>query len=308
MDEEQVELFAGRFVKSTPVEKEKQDDAETVVEEEINYGEIAQAERVDFLAHLRNMKKQVDEFKQVLEKAKPKILAEGSANGVTLLQVRNHCLLEYLEQLASFGAAKASGGPVSDAISELVFNKCVLEKIKPLEHKMKYQLEKYKDMEKNSQAVLRANPTSMLDDTKKQHSDGLVAAQYQPPQIMANMYPKTFEDQQKEARFARSSKAHAKKSVLMEEVVAEMRDAPMEAGRRAAENRRVKAFLKKMKETEELEEEMMQRIPLSKKDKQMMKQIEQMQTGYGSIMDFEKQEPKSKDKKKGDKKKGKRKH
>lgn len=308
MADEEVEMFQGVFVKDA-AEEVAADAPKEEEERKVNYAEIATEQRVDLLAHLRALRKQVVETRSFVEKAKEKIVSgTGASNeGVSLLQVRNHCMGDYLLGLAAFSRAKAAGESVQGPVESLVMNRCVLEKTRPLEHKLKYQLDKYADMEKSMETVLRANPAAMVDTRQTQHSDGLVAAQYQPPQVMSSLYPQAAEDAAKQARFARSTKARTKKSALMEEVAAEVRDEPVEAGRRAAQSRKVREVLKRIKENEELEEEMMQRLPMSKKDRAMMKQIEQMQGSYQSIMEYEKtpQKGKVKGKDKGkDKKKG----
>lgn len=302
---EEIELFSGVFVNEAPKQEEEPEQA-APEEKHVDYAEIAAAQRVDLLAHLRSMKKHVDEANAFIEQVISKISTEAAnaGDGVSLLQVRNHCLLEYLENLSAFSACKASGQSVKEPVEVLCQNRCVLEKIKPLEHKLRYQLEKYREMEENATASLRANPAAMIEDTPTQHSDGLVAAQYQAPQISAVAYPNEADDRAKEARFARSTKAHSKKNALMEEVTADIRDDVVDEGRRAAQSRKVRDFMRRMKENEELEEEMMQRMPMSKRDRQMMKQLEQMQGSYQSILDYEKSGKKKESGKK--KKKGKK--
>jgi hypothetical protein len=285
-----VELFSGVFVDEAPTE-EPSSGAPSEPTRTVDYSAIAARQRTDLLAHLRSLKHHLTEVHSFVQRAHHKLQTEtqDSKDGVTLLQVRNHCLLEYLENLAQFGAARASGRPPTDAIQSLVSNRCVLEKTKPLLHQMQYQLQKYEEMEKQAAVpALRPNPSAMTVDTQKQHSDGLVAAQYQPPQIMSVLYPKTADDSEKAARFAKTVKAHTKRSVLMDEAADEIRDEPAEVGRRAGQARKVKEFLKRVKEKEELEEELMQRLPTTKKDRQMMKEVERMQGSFDAVLDFQK--------------------
>jgi U3 small nucleolar ribonucleoprotein protein LCP5 len=285
-----IELFSGVYVDEAPAE-EPAGEAAPAAAPTVDYPSIAAQQRTDLLAHLRSLKHQLSEVRSFVERAHHKVQTEtqDSADGVTLLQVRNHCLLEYLENLAQFGAAKASGRPVAEAVASLVSNRCVLEKTKPLITQMRYQLQKYEEIENRTAVpLLRPNPSSMVDAGNKSHSDGLVAAQYQPPQIMSVLYPKTADDSEKAANFARTVKARTKQSVLMDEAVAEIRDEPVETGRRVAQARKVKEFLKRVREKAELEEELMQRLPTTKKDRQMMREIERMQGSFDAVLDFEK--------------------
>ena len=298
----EIQLFEGVVIKDEQEEAPQEEEKKPEVIE-IDYDSIAEQERVDFLSHLRQLKRNIEIAQNTVETVKSSITGtEESIDGVSLLQVKNHCFVEYLENLAQFALARTTGQPVNEAVDSLVSNRCVLEKIKPLENQMKYQLQKYSEMEKNSTMNLRANPASMLSKSKEDdEEDNMVNAQYVPPQVMTSLYPQTHEDQVKEAKYARTVKAHTKHSVLMDEVAAQIRDEPMEAGMKASQNRKVKEFLNRMKELEQIEEETMQRIPRSKKDRQMLKQLEQAQTSFNQILDFGKIKDKKKDKKKGKK-------
>ncbi|OHT11743.1 hypothetical protein TRFO_18722 [Tritrichomonas foetus] len=305
---EEIQLFEGVTIRDEPEEEEKQQEIHEETDN-TDYEAIAQKQKTDYLAHLRSLKRSIEEARATCKIVKTKIDAtESSVDGVSLLQVKNHCFAEYLENIAQLAVSRTCGEPVGGPIDSLVSNRCVLEKIRPLEHQMKYQLQKYSEMEKSSTtANLRANPASMLKSGRSanfENDENMVSANYMPPQVMSSLYPQAHEDQVKEAKYARSVKAHSKQSVLMDEVAAQIRDEPLEAGMRASQNRKVNEFLKRMKEIEEIEEETMQRIPRSKKDRQMLKQLEQAQGSLNTILDFGKapRDKKKKGDKKGDKK------
>jgi hypothetical protein len=184
--------------------------------------------------------------------------------------------------------AKSAGLSVADAVASLVTNRCIIERTKPLIQQMRYQLQKYDELEKSTGAsILRANPGAMVPT--QEPPVGLVAAQYQAPQIMANLYPNAADDSAKAANFARTVRAHAKQSFLIEEEAQEIRDKPVEARRRAAQNRRARDLLRRIKEREALEEEMMQRLPMTKKDRQMMHEAERMQRSLDAVLDYQRQ-------------------
>ncbi|KAH0788649.1 neuroguidin-like isoform X2 [Histomonas meleagridis] len=292
MDDE-IELFSGVTIKDT-IKHDVKTTEETQIIPKVDYIKIAADQKLDLLTHLRSLQAKMDQANEYFDKIYEKIRnnEEGSIDGISLLQVRNHCLLEYLENLAQFMVAKTTGSDITPAVDSLVSNKCVLEKIKPLENQLQYQLQKYKEIEKNQSMALRANPSSMLADQEYgEDEERFVSSQYQPPQVMSSLYPQAHEDQVKEAKYARTMKAHAKQSMLMDEVAAEINDGPQEAGRKAAASKKMKEFLKRMKEIEEIEEETMHRIPKSKKDRQMMKMLEQKQASLDSILDYEKIRP-----------------
>ncbi|XP_068855560.1 neuroguidin isoform X1 [Aphelocoma coerulescens] len=65
--------------------------------------------------------------------------------GVSLLQVRSQALLSYLQDLALLVCTKARGGSLGGsggALQRLLETRVVLEKLRPLEQRLRYQLEK----------------------------------------------------------------------------------------------------------------------------------------------------------------------
>lgn len=321
---EEFQLFKGIALKDESIEEPK--DNETLNQtDNVDYESIAKNQRVDYLAHLRKLKRSLDEAQETCQMVLKKIEGtENSVDGVSLLQVKNHCFVEYLESIAQLAIARTSGLPADDAIGSLVSNRCVLEKIKPLENQMRYQLQKYAEIEKNTSYNMRANPSSMMNAIQKaketenfipnEESKNMVEAQYRAPEVMSALYPKEQEDLQKQSRYAQTIKARSKQSVLMDEAAAQIQDTPLEldnsygANIHSQQNKKVADFMKRMKEMEEIEEETMQRLPRSKKDRQMLKQIEQAQNGLKQILDFGKIESDSnKNKKKNDKNRNKKK-
>lgn len=300
--EENFQLFEGVALKDEPDEQAKTEEIPTHIDT-VDYESIASKQRVDYLSHLRNLKRSLEEVHETCQKVITKI--EGTSNsidGVSLLQVRNHCFAEYLENIAQLAVARTSGSPVNGAVDSLVSNRCVIEKIKPLENQMKYQLQKYAEIEKNSTLSMRANPSSMMQAINNKNDNSnyipneenkqMVEAQYRPPEVTSTLYPKEQEDLSKESKYARSIKARSKQSVLMDEVASQIQDTPLEidnsfgANAHSQQNKKIAQFMKRMKEIEEIEEETMQRIPMSKKDRQMLKQLEQAQGGLQQILDF----------------------
>uniref|UniRef100_A0A8C3MF79 Uncharacterized protein n=1 Tax=Geospiza parvula TaxID=87175 RepID=A0A8C3MF79_GEOPR len=65
--------------------------------------------------------------------------------GVSLLQVRSQALLSYLQDLALLVCSKSRGGSLRSAggaLDRLLETRVVLEKLRPLEQRLKYHLEK----------------------------------------------------------------------------------------------------------------------------------------------------------------------
>lgn len=290
-ENEDIELFPGvKFTGGTAKTEVGNEKPQKSAEELANYQRIASEEREELLNHLNKITQSATDVKELFGKVHQKILDDTqlSGDGISLLQVRNHCLAEYLENLAEYCVGRCNGSDVSAPIDALVTNKCVVEKIKPLEKQLQYQITKYAEIEKGESQTLRANPAAMLQAAGEggDEDEELVSAQYQAPKVAGALYPKAGHDAQKEARYARSTKARSKADALIDELAAEVTDDPLEGGRRANANREVRDFMKRMQEQEAYEEEHFVRIQRSKKDRAMMKKFEQMQTSLDGILDY----------------------
>ena len=68
-----------------------------------------------------------------------------SADGLSFLELKNLLMLEYLGDLSFVMLKKSAGKSISGdaAVERIVENRTVLEKMRPLEKKLKYQIDKY---------------------------------------------------------------------------------------------------------------------------------------------------------------------
>lgn len=289
MSDEEMELMPGISLQNAEAEKPSESKRVELINQEQTLKKISIEQKSELLVHLKKIITSANEVHGIFEKIQAKVENDtaASVDGISLLQVRNHCLIEYLENLAGYGVEKCKGNDPSERIQGLVQNRCVIEKIKPLEKQLQYQINKYAELEKGTGQTFRANPDAMLQTGEQtQHSDGLVSATYTAPKVSSTLYPKAESDQRKEAKYARSIKARTKGDALMDEVAADITDDPLEAGRKANANRELREFMKRQKEIEEFEEEHFVRLQRSKKDKAMMKKIEQMQGSLEGILDY----------------------
>ena len=301
-EDEDLVLLPG--VKFNEQELEKADNKDQIqvqqknVSDETTLRKIALDQRNELLIHLRKVKQSAEEVHGIFERVHNKVKEDTSlsCDGFDLLQVRNYCLCSYLESLAGYGVMRCSGSEqkeVDESITGLSNNRCVVEKIKPLEKQMQYKMQKLDGILKGEDSVsFRANPDAMLGKVKAdeeetgENGEKMVSAQYQAPKVSSTLYPKAESDAKKEAKYARSIRARTKADALMDEVAADMTEDPLEAGRKAQANREVREFMKRQKEIENFEEEHFVRIQRSKKDKAMMKKLEQMQGSLDSILDY----------------------
>ena len=288
------ELFSGVALPNTDENANENDQINQNIEVDnefkINYKEIILKQRMELLNHIRQLKLKVDSAITQVQKAQEKIDKEGetSKDGITLLQIKNHCLAEYLENIALFCSARATGNDPSAAIEALCTNRTVIEKMKPIERQLQVQFAKWNEVEKHAATKgeilentsnLRPNLAGMLQSDSSTTSSGMVSANYIPPQIMSTHYPKAKEDALKESRYAKSTKARTHSSVLMDEAAAEYLDTPEEVGRLSAQNRKLLKAYKDEQEIEQWELDNYQRIQRPKKHREMLKELEKARVG-----------------------------
>ncbi|GAA6041317.1 hypothetical protein JCM8097_001336 [Rhodosporidiobolus ruineniae] len=165
-------------------------------------------------------------------------------SGISLLSLKNHLLLSYLHHLVSLFALKLSsrsladadpaGAAPADVVQQLVKLRVVLEKVAPLEQKLKYQVEKLVRKadqfdEEGAQAeedvlndplAFRPNPANLvLDRTASDVEDDEDAEEragvYRPPRVAAMPYTEAPAKRKKAKRTAMPSHLVSDMSLAM---------------------------------------------------------------------------------------------
>lgn len=283
-----MEILEGVYFDDTqrPAEKESVTAADT----KVDFNSIAINQREKLVKLLKEMKEATAAYKQIISKVKPKFNEDSTVvDGISLLQVRNKLFMRYMCSLSEFVKMKVEGGPLDQTIDDIVTNRTIVDKIRPLEKKLSYQITKYTEMQNQEpQTTLRANPAAMMTEDHEDSSEEMVSSQYKAPQISSTLYPKASQDLVKEARYAKSVGGQSKQSQLIAEFAEGMMDNPHEEAIQKAFTREAKQFMERQKEIEKYEEEHFTRIPKSKKDKEMMKKLSTMDGSLKSILDYEK--------------------
>ena len=257
----------------------------------------------------------------LLAKIKRREIDEGSMvteEGLSYLETKLHLILNYCVNLGFYLVLKASGRSVKDhpVVSHLVKLRVTMEKLRPLDAKLKYQIDKLlklaasaskaidkRDMVRNSvdnEDGLNFRPDvsnlvgpSGLNDTDKveevaysnRSSNSNI---YQPPKRMAVQY---FDDESAMAKAQRKDerrKRQLKNSRMISELANEMSDRP----ELMQEERTGDARLDRIeKERERFEEEYMTRLVVGKKLKKQRKAAERKKnmvaTTLGNLDDFD---------------------
>lgn len=172
----------------------------------------------------------------------------STAKGLSFLEVKYHMLLSYLINLTYVVLRKCTGEPIEadPAIDRLVELRTVLEKIRPIDTKLKYQVDKLVKAAvtgataQNDPTNYKPNPDNMIsqfDDSDASEDDSIEEKKketdkksvYVPPKLAAVPYdPEGIEDDNR--RQSETSRKRSLSSALLQELKEEYLDAPVEVG------------------------------------------------------------------------------
>ncbi|KAJ3279480.1 hypothetical protein HK104_001429 [Borealophlyctis nickersoniae] len=274
---------------------------------------LIESDSKDFLPLLRDFKDKVGEMRNrwtpLLESIKRGEFR--TSNGVSLLEVKVHSLLSYVTNLGFYLMLKLHGQPISGhaVIDQLVELRIVLEKIKPLEQKLKYQIDKLvkaaaTDVERaeeaggdNASAIaaqdplkFKPNPMAMATkpDEEVQSSTAAEASTglYRPPKLAPKPYvdPST---RQKTGRLTDRMKEVASRSRMLHDLRAQFDDRPEEmtaegTGYGVHEAGASKED-QKWAERERFEEDNFMRLSMTREDKKLQKRLQKQ----GGLLRFQ---------------------
>ncbi|CAL1596730.1 unnamed protein product [Knipowitschia caucasica] len=171
-----------------------------------------------------------------------------TSKGLSFLDLRNHLLLFYLQDLTHLTSIKNEGGRIkeSEALERIVTVRTVLEKMRPLDHKLKYQIDKLVrtavtgTLAENDPLQLRPNPgnfNSKLNESGSDEEDDETAAKtpgqptakkYVPPKIAPMHYDGDITEADKKQMKAERLKRAALRSSVIQELRQQYSDAPEE--------------------------------------------------------------------------------
>ncbi|GAU90983.1 hypothetical protein RvY_03324 [Ramazzottius varieornatus] len=276
-----------------------------------------EADLAAFSTLLPALRKQVKDGADVVRKVRGKFPEEdvNTLEGISFLELKNQLMLNYLQNLTFLMLKKASGVSIKDdpATLRIVEIRTVLERMRPMEKKLRYHIDKLLNAatsksSEGSQDPLsfRPNPDLMVgagdeedegvDNDESEVEDGDEVASekraqrknkardgvYVPPKMSA--VPYSFEERPKNRteKAQERAKHRALHSTIMQELRQEYYDEPEEV--HDGDIYRMKAD-KRAKEREAYEERTMTRLNVSKKDKAQSKRMATM-SSLSHIADF----------------------
>ncbi|XP_029934713.1 neuroguidin [Myripristis murdjan] len=218
--------------------------------------------------------------------------AFNTSKGLSFLDLRYHLLLFYLQDLTHLISIKTEGGQIKEsaALNRVVTIRTVLEKMRPLDHKLKYQIDKLVrtavtgSLAENDPLQLRPNPdnlVSKLSESEGSEDEAGTKAvsekkaapssgrKYVPPRIAPMHYDGDMTEADRKKEQAERQRRLALRSSLIQELRQQYSDAPDEIRER-------RDFQTERESREELhrknyEESMMVRLNMPKSQKSAKK-------------------------------------
>ncbi|CAG5102372.1 Similar to ngdn: Neuroguidin (Xenopus tropicalis) [Cotesia congregata] len=231
----------------------------------------------------------------------------STSKGLSFLETKYHMLLSYLINLTYIIIKKCSGEQIegSPSIDRLVEIKTVLEKIKPIDYKLKYQIEKLvrstmsvgDDMDPTK---FKANPEAFAakiddddeDESESDDQDGEAKDSdkkkskkgvYVPPKISAHHYDGDDTKLEKIRKAEERSRRQAVSGAILRELKEEFLETPMED---SLDREKKIDLSNEHKEKIEYEETYMTRLPVSKQEKHRNRQMSTLGTLGDEITSF----------------------
>ncbi|VVC43771.1 Sas10/Utp3/C1D [Cinara cedri] len=223
-----------------------------------------------------------------------------TSKGISLLEVKCHTLISYLSDLTHIILKKCQFQSIKDdpSIERLVEQRTVLERIRPLEFKIKYQIDKLVktalsgSVDPNDPDRFRATIEGLADadaddceednesdidkavsHSKKKSKDGIYVA----PKVTAVPYDGDESRAVKRQKELERAKKRALQSSVMQELREEYADTPVEMQINTVGLKNKQSNYDK--ERQKYEEDYFTRLPVTKKDKHRAKQISSITLG-----------------------------
>ncbi|KAL0417635.1 UNVERIFIED_CONTAM: Neuroguidin [Sesamum radiatum] len=252
---------------------------------------------------LKEMKEGLDTLRNKIQALTAKVKANNlpTSDGISYLEAKHLLLLNYCQSLVYFLLCKAKGLSIQGhpVVRSLVEIRLFLEKIRPIDKKLQYQIQKLTrtiatEVQKpglnekeageaqKSEDLLkyRPNPDLLVSKTNATAEDAVGV--YRPPKFApSSMEENKMSRQEKNVlRKEQEMLRQAKQSAYVRELMNDLEGRPEEVREYVgSESREVMNYMEKMEERARQEEELFTRAPLTKVDKKKMKHLKKSRNG-----------------------------
>nr|CAN69547.1 hypothetical protein VITISV_005614 [Vitis vinifera] len=277
-------------------------------------GETTNIERVrkeasQLVAVLKEMKEGLDAVRSKVQALTAKVKADHfpTADGMSYLEAKHLLLLDYCQSLVYYLLRKAKGLSIEGhpVVHSLVEIRLFLEKIRPIDKKLQYQIQKLtrvtgnavekvssgeKDSEtQNTEDLLKYRPNpDMLISKTDMTSEGGVGGVYRPPKFApASMEEDKMSKQERNVlRKEKETLRQARQSAYVRELMDDLEGRPEEVREIVGtESRELIRYKEKMEQRARQEEELFTRAPLTRTEKKKEKHLRKSRNGLLGLTD-----------------------
>ncbi|VVA90349.1 unnamed protein product [Arabis nemorensis] len=252
---------------------------------------------------LREMKEGLDGVRSKVEALTAKVKADSflTADGMSYLEAKHLLLLSYCQCIVYYLLRKAKGFSIDGhpVVRSLVEIRLFLEKIRPIDKKLQYQIQKLttaggsvaeqahsegKELgaaqKSEDLSNYKPKPYFLADKTEHQLEEDV----YRPPKFAPmSMEDKTSKQERDAARKEKHFLRRATEDSYMKDVLDELEDRPEEIREYfGAESREQKKYMAQSERQQKVEEELFTRAPRTKEDKKREKRL-QSQSGLNGL-------------------------
>ncbi|MFH4977625.1 hypothetical protein AB6A40_004334 [Gnathostoma spinigerum] len=199
-------------------------------------------------------------------------------DGISLLEVKNRELLAYMMDITYLMSLMSYGESIQNnsALERLIYLRTVMERIRPLERRLKTQMEKMLSTGttvNNSEKAVRPRPDNFESDEASErsgdedneHETLHAMKKYVPPKVMAVRYDE--DENEKEDRLKEKSRRRALQSSLIQDLRAQYSEAPEELCDETIDRRKKQSEIEKTG----YEEDYLVRLQMSKRERHKKK-------------------------------------
>ncbi|XP_050539913.1 neuroguidin [Daktulosphaira vitifoliae] len=255
--------------------------------------------QIDALTETKNLLNEINTSVLLAKEPINKIIEkeQNILEGISLLDVKYHTLLSYLQDLTHVILNKCQFKSIQDiaSIDRLVEQRTILERIRPLEFKIKYQIDKLVktalsgNFDPNDPSRFRASINGLGDvddveyDESNEDDNNLTSSKkskggvYVAPKVTAVPYDGDESRTVKKQKEFERAKKRALQSSVMQELREEYAETPLEVQINTVglKNKQSKYDFERQK----YEEDYFTRLPVTKKDKHRAKQLSSITLG-----------------------------
>ncbi|CAH9128695.1 unnamed protein product [Cuscuta epithymum] len=251
---------------------------------------------------LKDMKAGLDTVRSKVQALTSKVKANQfpTSDGISYLEVKHLLLLNYCQSLVYYLLRKAKGMSIDGhpVVRSLVEIRLFLEKIRPIDKKMQYQIqkltrvsetaaEKSVSTDKGSNTTqedllkYRPNPELMTSKRIAEDSNGI----YKPPKFAPAIMDegKTSRQERNALRKEKEMLRQSKQNTYVKELINDIEGKPEEWRESGAESRELRQYMDKMEKRDRKEEDLFNRAPLTKLEKKQMKRLKKSQNGLHGL-------------------------